>query len=481
MQRFFVKNLVFVIAVNLLVKPMWVFVIDRNVQNLVGHADYGTYQALLNLALIFNIILDFGLTYYNTSIISGEPGRLKTLFPVMLSARLTLVLIFGAVVLIAALLLGYSGRELALLGGILLIQSLNSLMLFLRSNVSALHKFKLDAILSVIDRLLMIVLCGFLLFYPPLAASFSIEWFVAAQVVCYAIAVVLGIIVLRRMAGVLFRFSVDTKEIVAIIRKSLPYASLVFLMAIHMRADTILLERMSGVDSKKYAGIYAAGYRLLEVGNMFGIMFSGMLLPMFGRMLARKTDIKPIIRLSVNMLLPVAFIVSGAALFYGTDIMMLLYTNADSYSGAVFSWLMACFPAYCVMYVYSTLLTANNDLKLLNKVAIAGVVINLSLNFWLIPEQQALGAAKTAFITQTFLAVLYIFFSGKKLNLAGDTRWLITHGCFIAVVIGAGYISRLIPFSWVWQLAAYAAFGFCMIFLFKFVSIQSIKKLMEKD
>ena len=137
MQRFFVKNLVFVIAVNLLVKPMWVFVIDRNVQNMVGHADYGTYQALLNLALIFNIILDFGLTYYNTSIISGEPGRLKTLFPVMLSARLTLVLIFGAVVLTAALLLGYSGRELALLGGILLIQSLNSLMLFLRSNVSA--------------------------------------------------------------------------------------------------------------------------------------------------------------------------------------------------------------------------------------------------------------------------------------------------------------------------------------------------------
>ena len=33
MRRFFVKNILFVIAVNVLVKPIWVLFIDRNVQN----------------------------------------------------------------------------------------------------------------------------------------------------------------------------------------------------------------------------------------------------------------------------------------------------------------------------------------------------------------------------------------------------------------------------------------------------------------
>ena len=272
MRRFFVKNLLFVIAINLLVKPLWVFLVDRTVQNRVGHAGYGTYQALVNLGLIFNIILDFGLTYYNTHIISGSPGKLRSLFPAMLSARLVLVIAYAVVVLVAGWAIGFTEGEMLLLGGIIAIQSLNSLMLFLRSNVSALHKFRLDALLSVTDRLLMIALCSVLLFWPGMP-EFKIEWFVLAQIACYAVAIVLALYIMRRMASVSFTPSLNIKEIGAIIKKSIPYATLVFLMAVHTRADTILIERMSGPDSKNFAGIYAAAYRLLDVGNMFGIMF----------------------------------------------------------------------------------------------------------------------------------------------------------------------------------------------------------------
>src|SRR5690606_3725922 len=158
----------------------------------------------------------------------------------------------------------------------------------LRSNVSSLHKFRLDALLSVSDKLLMILVCSVLLFWPGLSEGFRIEWFVLAQIACYAVAVIMAMAVLRKMASVGFRLSLNVKEVTGIIKQSLPYASLVFLMAVHMRADTILVERLSGPDSKNYPGIYAAGYRLLDVGNMFGIMLAGMLLPMFGRMLSQK-------------------------------------------------------------------------------------------------------------------------------------------------------------------------------------------------
>lgn len=479
MRRFFVKNLLFVITVNLLVKPLWVFLVDRTVQNRVGHAGYGTYQALVNLGLIFNIILDFGLTYYNTHIISGAPGKLRTLFPAMLSARLVLGGVYAAIVLVAGWLLGFSSGEMLLLAGIVVIQSLNSLLLFLRSNISSLHKFRLDALLSVTDRLLMIGVCSVLLFWPSMPA-FQIEWFVIAQIACYALAIILASYFMRRIASVSFIPSLNTREVGGIVKKSIPYATLVFLMAVHMRADMILIERISGPDSKNFAGIYAAAYRLLDVGNMFGIMFSGMLLPIFGRLLSQKHDIQPIVRLSVNILLPVAFIATGAAVFFGTDIMQWLYTDMDEYSGRVFAWLMACFPAYCIMYIYSTLLTANGNLVLLNKVAIAGVVINLSLNFWLIPEHQALGAAQVAFVTQSTLAFLYIFFSGRKLQLDKGVKLVAAHIGYVLLLGAAGYGCAQLQLYWLYAMLLYALCGLVLIFLFRFVSVASVKALMTK-
>lgn len=481
MRRFFVKNLLFVIIVNLLVKPLWVFLIDRTVQNRVGHADYGTYQALLNLSIIFNIILDFGLTYYNTKIISGQPSKLKTMFPAMLSARLVLIAAYATLVTITGFAIGYDKVEMLLLIGVLTIQSLNSLMLFLRSNVSALHKFKLDAMLSVTDRLLMIIICGFLLYYSGTRENFNISWFILVQIICYGIAVLLAFIVLQRFTRSALKLSFDLLQVWGIIKQSLPYASLVFLMAVHMRADTILVERLCGDEGKTYAGIYASGYRLLDVGNMFGVMFAGMLLPIFGRMLSQKTSVQPIVKLSVNILLPMSFIAVGCAFYFGTDIMELLYVNADDYSGQVFSWLMACFPAYSLMYVYSTLLTANNNLILLNKIAIVGVLINLSLNYYLIPTEHALGAAKTAFITQTTLALCYIYFSEKKTQLPKNLKWLAAHIGYILLLAGLGYCATLLPFNNIVSMCLFAAVSFAAVFIFRFITVSSVKSFLEKS
>src|SRR5688572_8662656 len=172
MRRFFAKNLLFVIAVNLLVKPLWIFMIDRTVQNKVGHAPYGIYQTLFNLGIIFQILLDFGISNYNSKYIAQYPRKLKTLCPIMLSARLSLSVFYIVLVTGIALILGYRRWQILMLLGILIFQSLSSFMLFVRSNVSGLHKFKADGILSITDRALMILVCGFLLIYPPTAEDF---------------------------------------------------------------------------------------------------------------------------------------------------------------------------------------------------------------------------------------------------------------------------------------------------------------------
>lgn len=477
MRRFFVKNLLFIIAVNLLVKPVWVFMIDRTVQNTVGHEQYGTYQALLNICIVFQILLDFGLTNYNTNLISQNRDRLKELFPAMLTTRLLLILAYTAIVFIAGLLLGYHTWELGLLSGVLTIQALSSLVLYLRSNISAMQYFKTDGVLSVTDRLLMILICGFLLYNPATSAGFKIEWFIWTQIFCYGLTAVAAMFIIFRKTGIAPSLSFEVKEVYAIIKKSFPYAILILLTSLHMRSDMILVERLA---SKDQAGIYATATRLLDVSNMFGIMFAGVLLPMFGKMIAERQSVQPIIKLSVNMLLPFASILCIVAFGWGNEIMEMLYKNAGTYDGDVFAWVMAAFPAYCIMYTYSTLLTANGNIALLNKISLAGVIISLSLNFYLIPMQEALGAAITSCITQTVLAICYIVFCSKEAELPKNIKWISAHIAFVILLAAVAYVVKTTGLHWFAQVAITGIVGMIGMVAFRFVSVKSVQLLMQK-
>jgi O-antigen/teichoic acid export membrane protein len=488
MRRFFVKNILFVIAVNVLVKPIWVFFIDRTVQNTVPGGSYGTYQALLSLSIIFQTVLDFGISSYNSRMISADPKRLPVLFPAMLSARLVLMIAYMLIAFAWAYLFGYRGWELKLLVGVLLIQSLNALLSFIRSNVAALHRFKTDGLLSVIDRLLAILICGFLLLWPTTAKHFKIEWFVITQIVCYFIAAVIGYFILVRIGKVKLQFSFQPQEILKIAKQSFPYAMLIFLMSVYNRADVMMIERLCS-DGKDQAGIWAAAFRLLDMANILGLMFATMLLPMFGRMLAQRTDVRPIVRLCVNILLPFSFMVAVAAVLFGSDIMYLLYKKSEMYHShaisyeAVFAILMASFPAWCLMYIYSTLLTANGSLRALNKIALVGVVINLTLNFILIPSYKAVGGAITSFITQTLLALVFTYFASRIIKLKINVRWVFAHLSYLVTIVVVAFgISKLLNnIDWKLQLAAFGACCLVLMFVFRFISVGSIRQVAKMN
>lgn len=487
MQRFFEKNILFIIAVNLLVKPLWVLFIDRTVQNSVPAASYGTYQALFSLGIIFQTFLDFGISNYNSKTIAQDPGRLQQLFPAMLSARLVLMVAYVVIAYSWGYLLGYRGWELMLLISILFIHSLNALLSFIRSNVSALHRFKTDALLSIMDRMLMISICGFLLLYPPTARIFKLQWFVMTQILSYFIAAVVAYLVLRKLTKVKLRFSFDLKEISGVIKSSFPYALLIFLMSIYNRADAVMIERMCA-DGKIQGSIWVASFRLMDMANIFGLMFATMLLPVFGRMLARKNDVQPIAKLCVNMMLPFSVMVAVAAFFFSEDIMYLLYhkneiyhSHADSYS-MVFSCLMLSFPAWCLMYVYSTLLTANGSLKALNIIAFVGVIFNLSLNYYLVPRYKAFGGAITSLATQTGLALTFMVFAVRIIKLPLNIKWVLAHIGYIllVVVLGYGVVTFLPEISHPTQLVIFGTVCMSLMFLFRFVSVNNLKQFINK-
>src|ERR1019366_9369004 len=107
MRKKFAVNLIFLLAVNLLVKPFWIFGIDRVVQNKTGATDYGTYFAVFNYSFLLSIILDFGINNFNNRAISRDKKRLGEYLLNLMMLKFFLSLIYFALTFAFALIRGF--------------------------------------------------------------------------------------------------------------------------------------------------------------------------------------------------------------------------------------------------------------------------------------------------------------------------------------------------------------------------------------
>jgi O-antigen/teichoic acid export membrane protein len=448
MQRKFLTNLLLLLTLNLLVKPIYIFGIDLRVQNLVGPDEYGIFFSMFNFSMLFNILLDFGITNYNNRNISQYKHLLNKHFSGIVTLRLLLAVAYTVVSLSIALAAGYSTRQMNLLGFLILNQFLISTILYLRSNVAGLQLFKTDSVMSVLDRVILILLGGFLIYSRSFKAHFSIEVFVWCQTFSYLITMVIALIIVMRKAA-FRRFYWNPLFARMIIRKSFPYALLTLLMMFYFRIDSVLLERMlPAAIGARQAGIYASAFRLLDAFIMVPYLFSVLLLPMFARMLRFREDIASIVSIAFPMLLVFSFTTVALSIGFSDDIMALLYREHPAESAAVFRLLIPGLAAYSISYVFGTLLTANGSMRTLNIIAATSMVLNISLNVILIPTYGAIGSALASCLTLLLASFLQMIISARNFNLWPGNAILIRFLIFVAGIIAVILLQQYLPLGW---------------------------------
>ncbi len=405
MNRDFVLNILFLLTVNLLIKPFFIFGIDRNVQNAVGLADYGAYFTLFNFTYLFQIIVDFGIQNFNNRNIAQHSQLLTKYFNHLALLKIMLSLLYAAVVLGTGVLLGYSWSYLSILCFLVLNQIFISFTFYFRSNISGLQEYFTDSVISVLDRVLLIIVCSILLWASPLQQRFQIQWFVYAQTFAYGTTCLIAFSqVYKHLKTIDLRFSKAFQW--WILRESAPYALTIFLMSVYTRIDSVMIERMVGVDE---TGLYASAYRLLDAANMLGVLFAGLLLPMYARQIKEKTPVLALATFSFKAIWACSAAVAAGCFVFRTEIMAMLYTGATVYSGDLLAWLMLSFPAVCTMYIFGALLTANGSMRQMNWLFAFSVVFNIVCNWLLIPHFKALGSAYATLLTQAIVAITQIF------------------------------------------------------------------------
>lgn len=480
MNRTFLTNILFLIFVNLLVKPFYLFAIDRQVQNTLPAGDYGIFATLFGFSFLFQIVNDFGIQGYNNRRIAQHSHLLSKYFPDFLMLKIVLGLAYAVVVLGAGWFTGYLQRYPWLLGGILFNHFLTSLLLFLRSNVSGLALYRIDSLLSVADRFLLIAFLGGTLWVPAWRSYLQLEWFIGAQTIALSMSCLLALWVIRpRLERVRLRFR--PRLLLVILRQSYPYALVVFLMTLYTRLDSVMIEQLRP-DGILEVDRYASAYRLLDASNMLGFLFATLLLPMFARLLKAGEHPGELAGFSARLLLSGAICLTGALLFVRTPLMAALYVDGDAYSGTILAWLMGSFIGVCGTYIYGTLLTANGRLMPMNRIFAASVLLNVLLNWWLIPRQGAAGAAIATFATQmgVFLAQLWLAF--RLLHLRTDWHSVIALTVLTGGVLVLGYsLKTYTTWNWPGRFILTGVAGLALSLGLRLIDFREIRHLLSSN
>lgn len=481
MKKKFVVNLLLLLTLNLLIKPFWILGIDRAVQNAVGAFDYGFYFTIFNFSFLFNVLLDCGITNYNMRNIAQHNQLLNKHFSRIVGLKLLLGLFFAVAALTVGVIIGYDAKQIKLLVWMVFNQFLISFVLYLRSNVSGLLLFRTDSLLSVLDRFLMIIFCAVLLWGNIFEGPFRIEWFVYAQTLAYGLTAVTALLVVINKSK-FQRITWDFTFFRMVIKQSFPFALLALLMTFYNRIDSVLIERiLPGNQGDYYSGIYASAYRLLDASNMIAYLFSILLLPLFSHLIKQKENVENLARTAFTLLFFASITVALCSFFFSSEIMGLMYKDHIEESAAVFKLLMLCFIPIATTYIFGTLLTANGSMKALNIVAGSGMIVNILLNFILIPRFYAVGSCYASITAQFLTSGIQVLLAVRIFKFKTNYNYLFKLLLFVIIVVVTGIFVKMVFSKWMYNLILMGVVCVVAVFALRLMTIKSLLSLVKKE
>ncbi|MFM2335601.1 MAG: hypothetical protein RIS91_1604 [Bacteroidota bacterium] len=464
MRAAFVKNLLWLQLLNWLVKPLWILWIEREIQLRMGDGWYGVYSLHFNLVLLFAVLLDAGLNSYVSREIAAH-GRL--LHPKrMFFLRLGLGLVYVVLVLLVARV--QNGIEAEFLLFALINQIMASVVLMLRSVLQGKQRFVSDSWLSVIDRLVALAICTWMLksfTVAMFASEGGVLNFQVAQFFGYATALVVGLVLVfwkgkGAMEGASDGAVASQKTLGDWGKEVVWFGVMALAMSLFTRIDVQMIQRYAGsIAQQGYEeiGLYAKGYRLLDAALIFSTLLSTQLLPLLSKRIAAGEDSRPIMEIGFRLVFMVSVGVASAAWFYGDFLMNWLYhgqkelgsvTEAGGvevlrtmvYSpqilqvSMIFKVLMLAFVPMSLVHVFGTYVTAAGQMRWLAQLALVCLVINVAFNYSEIPKVGALAAAVGCLLTQWVFALTCVV---KTHRLGGYVwHWKQADGLFITLVGG---------------------------------------------
>lgn len=419
----FYSSLGLLVFLNAIIKPLWIFAIDRQVQNVVGTESYGVYFSLLSLSVVLSFLADWGFTPFFNQRLAADRSLFEKLSGNFLLWKLLFALFYCVILFSAAFISGI--RRWDILIYVTLIQVFTSLFVFLRSVITANQWFRVDAWLSITDKTFMIIGCGMLLYFPALAGGMTIDRFLFLQTVFLGSSTIIAFLFLVKKE---IRFIPQSNWLPFwnIIRQALPFGMVYLLMSTHSRIDAFMLERIHPNGAYE-SGIYAGAFRLLDASNMCGYLVASFMLPYIARRWSSRIEINSVVLRCRHFLMMVATGVIATGIFLGPWIQRVLYHHNDEYAVEVLRYCLMAMAGYSLVHIYGTALTATGRVVEFSYIVLISVLINSTLNLLLIPAYGAKGSCLAALCSQLFCGIATMLYARQKIHTAVNIRSLLIY------------------------------------------------------
>lgn len=474
MARKFFQSLFLLLLLNTVIKPVWIFAIDRKVQLITGTDMYGKYFALFSLTLVFNFLIDLGITVYYNRKAAADNDYLQENFARAAALKLLLSILYGFVLLLICFITRWDDWRMP--GWLIVNQVMLSFLLFFRANITAMHAYTADAFFSVLDKLLVVIGCAVYIYLPSVAGPIDVYKFIYLQVAGASVAAICALIFVYSKAGISWRLPKGVFHL-GYLKETIPYAIAIFLMAAHSRLDAFLLERMHSNGAYE-AGIYAKAFRLLDAANMAGYLTAGFMLPYLSKHL-QDPGIKQFITRVLNILMLLAIFISSVSIVFPEWIDRLLYHQADAYTSLIISLCIPVIVFYYWVHVFGSILTASGLVKKFAIITSFFVVLNFALNLFFVSQYGAKGCAIIALGSQfLYCVVITVVISRNGFNVF-SIKLLLQHIALFAMVILLLLTGKFLSLNIILNISSVVIITLVAAFIMKMISVRDLRALIS--
>lgn len=471
-----IKSVFLLLFLNLLIKPIWLLVIDRGVQNQVGTEAYGKYYIAFTLAMYLQVLLDPGIHTFINRYLSRHSHKVGWFLTHTLGLKVLLSLLYILGTLILIYVSDYENDIFYLSIGTMLNMSLLSLTLYFRSYLTALHKFSHEAVYSIIDRVLMILIIGMSFLF--MKDYISTRFFVISQTISYSISLVIISFTVFRYANFEIKIRFNKRKMYPIIKSGLPYALLGFLIVLYSKSDLYILDYFHK-NSSFEAGIYAAAQRLIEAGSMITLLIASIILPVFSKRIHQKEDLSFIHHQIVKVVfIPFTLLIS-VLYFYSGFITKLLYQENKEYIELILKQISLSFLGISLVYIYGTILTAGGKIKILLVSSISVLILNVIFNLIFTPIYGADSMSMISSSTHLLIGIVQAFFAIRIYGLSISNHNILKYFIIIVLLISFFFFISKFVKSAILGIIIIGGISCIFAFGFKIFSVKDITALIQ--
>ena len=169
------------------------------------------------------------------------------------------------------------------------------------------------------------------------------------------------------------------------------------------------------LSSSKEVGYYSAAWQVVICGEMFISGLSLSLFPTSSRSILKPGYSRKLFIL-VSIITTLSCIIAAITVFTSESIIVSLFGERFLSSAALLSILIWFIPIRLLMIWGSQSLECMNALKIRLVGFVVPLILNISLNFYLIPKYDAIGAAIASIIAYLFMLIILTYLGRKVLH-----------------------------------------------------------------